>query len=147
VIIREAQRSDLDAILGLLTDDDLGRTRDVAVVDATYERAFADITADPRTHLIVADDDGCVIGCFQLNFIPGLGRHGGERAQIEAVRIRSDRRGNGLGRELMTWAIERARDRGCHLVQLTSDKSRHDAHRFYESLGFVASHEGMKLAL
>lgn len=84
---------------------------------------------------------------MQITYIPGLGRHGAERAQFEAVRVRSDRRGQGLGQQFMTWAIEQARKRGCALVQLTSDKSRIDAHRFYARLGFVASHEGMKLIL
>ncbi|MER5454306.1 GNAT family N-acetyltransferase [Micromonospora sp. NPDC002389] len=147
VFFREAVRADLPAVLDLLADDVLGRTRDVGEVDATYEKAFADINADPRNHLVVAEGEGEVLGCMQLTFIPGLGRHGTERLLIEAVRIRSDQRGRGVGRLMMTWAIDRARQRGCGLVQLTSDKSRHDAHRFYLSLGFVPSHEGMKLSL
>jgi GNAT superfamily N-acetyltransferase len=97
--------------------------------------------------LIVADDGGEVVACMQITYIPGLGRHGAERSLIEAVRVRADRRGRGVGARLVTWAIERARERGCALVQLTTDKSRVDAHRFYARLGFVASHEGMKLAL
>ncbi|MFI6132433.1 GNAT family N-acetyltransferase [Micromonospora sp. NPDC051141] len=147
VIFREAVRADLPDVLALLADDVLGRTRDRPEVDAAYERAFADLDADPRNHLIVADDGGEVVGCFQLTYIPGLGRHGAERALIEAVRVRSDRRGRGLGRSMMRWAIDRARERGCALAQLTTDKRRADAHRFYRDLGFVASHEGMKLAL
>ncbi|GAA0373207.1 GNAT family N-acetyltransferase [Micromonospora gifhornensis] len=147
VIFRAAIRADLPAVLDLLADDMLGRTRDVGEVDATYEKAFADITADPRNHLVVAEAGGEVVGCMQLTYIPGLGRHGAERQLIESVRVRSDRRGQGLGRLMMTWAIDQARQRGCGLVQLTTDKSRHDAHRFYLGLGFVASHEGMKLSL
>ncbi|MFC0508739.1 GNAT family N-acetyltransferase [Micromonospora costi] len=147
VIFREAVRADLPAILTLLADDVLGRSRDVTTVDEAYEKAFADVTTDPRNHLIVADEGGDVVGCLQITYIPGLGRHGAERSLIEAVRIRSDRRGQGLGRQLMTWAIDQARQRGCALVQLTTDKSRQDAHRFYRNLGFVASHEGMKLPL
>ncbi|WFE39142.1 GNAT family N-acetyltransferase [Micromonospora sp. WMMD998] len=147
VIFREAVRADLPAVLALLADDVLGRTRDLPEVDAAYERAFADLDADPRNHLIVADDGGELVGCLQITYIPGLGRHGAERSLIEAVRVRSDRRGRGLGRAMMRWAIDRARERGCALVQLTTDKRRADAHRFYVGLGFAASHEGMKLAL
>ncbi|WP_410812355.1 GNAT family N-acetyltransferase [Micromonospora sp. 067-2] len=147
VIYREAARQDLPALLALLADDVLGKARDVTEVDDAYERAFAAITADPRNQLIVAEQDDELVGCLQITYIPGLGRHGSERSLIESVRVRSDRRGQGLGRDLMTWAIEQARQRGCALVQLTTDKSRHDAHRFYLGLGFVASHEGMKLPL
>lgn len=147
MIFREAVHADLPATVALLADDALGSAREFPVVDEAYERAFADIDADPRNYVIVADDAGEVVGCMQITYIPGLGRHGAERSLIEAVRVRSDRRGQGLGGELMTWAVEQARKRGCALVQLTSDKSRADAHRFYRRLGFVASHEGMKLIL
>ncbi|MFF0233334.1 GNAT family N-acetyltransferase [Micromonospora sp. NPDC005254] len=147
MIFREAVRADLPAVISLLADDVLGKTRDFTEVDEAYERAFADISADPRNQLIVAEQGGDLVGCLQITYIPGLGRHGAERSLIEAVRVRSDRRGQGLGRELMTWAIDQARHRGCALVQLTTDKSRADAHRFYLGLGFVASHEGMKLPL
>src|SRR5262245_36251130 len=147
MLFRGATRSDLPAIITLLADDVLGKARDFTEVDEEYERAFAAIDADPRNRLVVADDDGEIIGCFQITYIPGLGRHGAERSLIEAVRVRSDRRGHGIGAQMMRWAIDHARERGCALVQLTTDKSRHDAHRFYERLGFVASHEGMKLSL
>ncbi|MTK01701.1 GNAT family N-acetyltransferase [Micromonospora sp. CP22] len=147
VIFRDAVRADLPAILDLLADDMLGRTRDVGEVDARYEKAFAEITADPRNQLVVAEAGGELLGCMQLTYIPGLGRHGTERQLIESVRVRSDQRGRGLGRQMMTWAIDQARQHGCGLVQLTTDKARHDAHRFYLGLGFVASHEGMKLSL
>ncbi|MEU8261240.1 GNAT family N-acetyltransferase [Micromonospora sp. NPDC048999] len=147
VIFREAVRADLPAIIALLADDVLGKARDFTEVDDAYEKAFADIAADPRNHLVVAELGGELVGCMQITYIPGLGRHGAERSLIEAVRVRSDLRGRGLGREMMTWAIDRARERGCALMQLTTDKTRTDAHRFYRNLGFVASHEGMKLAL
>lgn len=147
VIFREAVRADLPTLIALLADDVLGKARDFTEVDEAYERAFADITADPRNQQIVADRGGEVVGCLQITYIPGLGRHGAERALIESVRVRSDLRGQGLGRLMMVWAIDRARQRDCALVQLTTDKSRADAHRFYRTLGFVASHEGMKLPL
>ncbi|MFC8618680.1 GNAT family N-acetyltransferase [Micromonospora purpureochromogenes] len=147
VIFREAVRADLPAVIALLADDVLGKARDFTEVDEAYERAFADISADPRNHLIVADEAGELVGCMQITYIPGLGRHGAERSLIESVRVRSDLRGRGLGRRMMEWAVDQARQRGCALVQLTTDKTRADAHRFYRSLGFVASHEGMKLPL
>ncbi len=147
VIFREATRADLPTVLDLLADDRLGRTREVGQVDARYEQAFAEITADPRNQFVVAEAGGEVLGCMQLTYIPGLSRHGAERQLIESVRVRSDQRGRGLGRQLMAWAVDQARARGCALVQLTTDKSRHEAHRFYLGLGFVASHEGMKLPL
>ncbi|MBG6103062.1 MULTISPECIES: GNAT family N-acetyltransferase [Micromonospora] len=147
VIYREAVRADLPAVIALLADDVLGKARDFTEVDEAYERAFAAIDADPRNQLIVAERAGELVGCLQITYIPGLGRHGSERSLIESVRVRSDQRGRGLGRDLMTWAVEQARQRGCALVQLTTDKTREDAHRFYLGLGFVASHEGMKLAL
>ncbi|HEX2771055.1 MAG TPA: GNAT family N-acetyltransferase [Micromonosporaceae bacterium] len=149
VIFREARRTDVPAIVALLADDPLGGGREAVGedVDAAYWRAFDAIDADERNALIVADHDGEVVGTIQLTFIPGLSRHGAERAQIEGVRVRADQRGSGLGRQMIEWAIDQARERGCRLVQLTTDKSRTDAHRFYASLGFVASHEGMKISL
>ncbi|WP_433118945.1 N-acetyltransferase family protein [Micromonospora sp. CA-246542] len=147
MIFREAVRADLPTVIALLADDVLGKARDFTQVDEAYERAFADISADPRNFLIVAEQDGELVGCLQITYIPGLGRHGAERSLIESVRVRSDRRGQGLGRQMMAWVIDQARQRGCALVQLTTDKSRADAHRFYLSLGFRASHEGMKLPL
>ncbi|MBO4209482.1 GNAT family N-acetyltransferase [Micromonospora echinofusca] len=149
VAFREARQSDVPAIVALLADDRLGAGREVVGedVDAAYWAAFDAIDADPRNVLVVADVDGDVVGTMQLTFIPSLTRRGGERAQIEGVRVRADRRGSGLGRTMITWAVDRARERGCGLVQLTTDKSRADALRFYSSLGFEASHEGMKLAL
>ncbi|MCX5313831.1 GNAT family N-acetyltransferase [Streptomyces sp. NBC_00154] len=147
MILRTATRADLPAVLALLADEN--RVVDPAsdVVDDAYEKAFADIESDPRNEILVLMDGDTVLGCLQATYIPGLGKRGEERALIEAVRIRADRRGDGLGRELMKQAVDRARLRGCALVQLTSNKRRADAHRFYETLGFDRSHEGFKLAL
>jgi len=148
--LRRATVDDVRAIVELLAADQLGATRDGADDDEQlepYRRAFEAIDADPAHLLVVAESNGEVVGTLQLSFLPGLARHGALRAQIEAVRVRSDRRSSGLGGELMTWAIDEARRRGCALVQLTSDKRRTDAHRFYTRLGFVPSHEGFKLAL
>jgi GNAT superfamily N-acetyltransferase len=149
ISFRVATRADVPAILALLADDGLGAAREVpgADVDAAYLRAFDAIDADPRNELIVADDDGTVVGTCQLTFTASLSRRGAERMTIEAVRVSSARRGGGIGRCMMVRALARARDRGCRLAQLTTDKRRADAHRFYASLGFTASHEGMKLPL
>ncbi|WP_155372640.1 GNAT family N-acetyltransferase [Catellatospora vulcania] len=148
MIFRTAVRADLPAILALLADEDRVADPATMVVDATYERAFAAVDADPRNEMLVlVEDDGTVVGCVQATYIPGLGRRGEERALLEAVRIRADRRGAGLGRDLIGRAVARARDRGCTLVQLTSNKRRTEAHRFYASLGFERSHDGFKLAL
>ncbi|MFL6054318.1 MAG: GNAT family N-acetyltransferase [Actinoallomurus sp.] len=145
VIFRSATEDDVPAIVALLADDAIGAGRE-GDVDA-YWAAFAEVEADPRNHLIVADIDGEVAGTLQLTYIPGLSRMGTERAQIEAVRVSGAHRGRGLGHQMIEWAIDEARRRGCGLVQLTSDKRRGDAIRFYESLGFTATHEGMKLPL
>ncbi|GAA0278873.1 GNAT family N-acetyltransferase [Streptomyces polychromogenes] len=147
MIFRAATRRDLPAVLALLADEERVTDPASVVVGEAYERAFADIEADPRNEVLVLDDGEAVIGSLQLTYVPGLGQGGRERALVEAVRIRADRRGGGLGAELMRLAAERARARGCGLVQLTSDKRREEAHRFYERLGYVRSHEGFKLRL
>ena len=146
---RAASAADLPAIVALLAADELGRGREDArlPLDRRYVSAFAAIQDDPNQLLAVAEADGEVVGCLQLSFIPGLSRLGAWRAQIESVRVAPSMRGQGLGATMIGWAIDEARRRGCALVQLTSDKSRSDARRFYEGLGFVASHEGLKLAL
>ena len=145
--LRRAVRSDVAAIVDLIAADQIGATRDGGDM-APYERAFAAIDADPAHLLVVlADTAGAVAGTLQLTFLPGLARRGALRAQIEAVRVREDLRGRGLGEALIAWAIEEARRRGCGLVQLTSDKRRADAHRFWARLGFTPSHEGFKLRL
>ncbi|MGG8407988.1 N-acetyltransferase family protein [Streptomyces sp. 12297] len=146
--LRPATRADLPAVLALLADEEKVVDPATVVASEAYERAFAAIDTDPRNEMLVLVDDGsAVVGCLQATYIPGLGKGGAERALIEAVRIRADRRGDGLGRTLMAHAITRARSRGCALVQLTSNKQRDDAHRFYAALGFARSHEGFKLPL
>jgi ribosomal protein S18 acetylase RimI-like enzyme len=148
-LLRQATAEDLPSIVGLLADDDLGRTREDArlPLDPRYLAAFAAMERDPNQRLVVADQDGRVVGCLQLTFIPGLSRLGMWRGQIESVRVASSERGSGLGRMMFEWAIDECRARGCGLVQLTTDKTRGGARSFYEALGFVASHEGMKLVL
>ncbi len=148
--IREAARADVPHVVALLADDDLGRRRETVEgpLDERYWAAFAAIDADPHHRLVVLEaDEGRVAGCLQLSFLPYLTFRGGWRAQIEAVRVASDHRGAGLGRRLFAWAIEEARRRGCHLVQLTTNVERPDALAFYESLGFEATHQGLKLYL
>jgi len=150
VTLRAARQEDLPALVSLIAADQLGATRD-GVRDAAdlaaYTAAFEAIDADPAHILVVAELAGEIVGTMQLSFLPGLARRGALRAQIEAVRVADSSRGSGLGAGMIGWAIDEARRRGCALVQLTTDKSRLDAHRFYQRLGFVASHEGMKLAL
>lgn len=148
-IFRDATADDLPAIIAMLMDDALGKLREDAStpLDPAYLAAFEAIDRDPNQHLVVADRDGVVVGTCQLTFLPGLSHRGMWRGQIEAVRIAASERGSGLGKAMMAWALDQCRARGCRQVQLTTDKRRHDAHRFYERLGFVASHEGMKLAL
>ena len=133
----------------MLADDALGakRERFETPLPATYLAAFAEIDRDANNELVVACLGEAVVGVLQLTFIPYLTHQGSRRALIEGVRVASAHRGTGLGTRLFEWAIERARERGCRMVQLTTDKSRPDAKRFYEALGFVASHEGMKLVL
>jgi GNAT superfamily N-acetyltransferase len=148
---RLAGRADVPAVLALLADDEITRGRGFGTVpeevDAATWAAFEAIDADPSNELIVADDAGEVVATCQLTFTPGLSRGGAWRMTIEAVRVRADRRGGGIGRDLMAYAITRARERGCRIAQLTTDKQRTEAHRFYAGLGFTASHEGMKLNL
>ena len=146
VLLRDARREDVPEIVALLADDLLGAGREGPADDA-YFAAFEQIEADPRSRLLVAERDGRVVGTLQLTMLRGLSRHGMLRGQIEAVRVAADQRGQRLGRQMIEWAIEVAKGQGCGLLQLTSDKQRHDALRFYESLGFTASHEGLKLPL
>jgi GNAT superfamily N-acetyltransferase len=147
VVFRQAREEDLAAIVALLVDDELGAQREAVADLQPYQEAFARIEADPNQLLVVMERDGEVIGTQQLTFIPGLSFQGAVRAQIEAVRVRTDLRGSGLGTRLIEWAIEEARRRGCYLVQLSSNNVRLDAHRFYTRLGFEASHTGFKLKL
>lgn len=147
--MRPATRADLPAIIRMLADDPLGGTREDASdpPNTAYTDAFEAIDRDPNQLLAVGERDGAVVACLQISFIPGLSRLGLWRGQIESVRVAAGARGDGLGQTLFEWAIEECRRRGCGLVQLTSDKTRPDALRFYARLGFVASHEGFKLAL
>jgi GNAT superfamily N-acetyltransferase len=148
LLARRASRADLPRLLELLADDDLGRNREaVGSSDPVYAQAFDAIERDANQLLLVAELDGRLIGMLQLSFIPGLSRRGAWRANIEAVRVDSSLRSRGVGGWLIARALDEARRRGCTMAQLTSDKRRQQAHAFYGRLGFVASHEGFKLAL
>lgn len=149
VIVRPAARSDVPAIVRLLADDGLGAQREIVAdpVAAVYLQAFDEISEQAGNDLIVAVIDDQVIGCLQLTIIAGLSRRGVRRAQIDSVRVSSNHRGERVGEQLMLEALTRARAAGCGLVQLTSDVSRLDARRFYERLGFKATHIGMKMSL
>ncbi|MDM5225971.1 GNAT family N-acetyltransferase [Cytobacillus sp. NJ13] len=144
---RKANEDDLPAIVRLLADDELGAEREKyeEPLPDCYYKAFAEIEAQAGNQIILAIDGQTVIGCLQLTIIPGLARQGMKRAQIEGVRVDHCSRGNGVGEALFKEAIAIAKSQGCGLVQLTTDKQRNDAHRFYNKLGFLASHEGMKL--
>jgi len=147
LIIRAATRADLPALISLLSDDTLGTRREAGAEDSRYGSAFDAISADPHQHLLVAQLDREVVGMLQVTRTPGLSRAGAWRATIESVRIRADLRGQGHGAALMKAAIGLAKEHGCRLVLLTTDVRRVDARRFYERLGFNASHLGMKLDL
>lgn len=146
---REATETDLPGIVQLLADDPLGQQREAYALPlpSGYTEAFQSIDTDPNNRLIVAMDNAMLAGVLQLTFIPNLTYQGSWRAQIEGVRVAVDYRSRGVGRALLEWSIEVARQRSCHLVQLTTDRQRPDALRFYESLGFKPSHTGLKLHL
>ena len=146
---RDAVLADLPAIVALLAEDTLGERREdpSLPLDPAYERAFRFITAIPDQRQIVAERGGAVVGTMQLSFIPGMAFRGAWRGQIEAVRVAGNLRGRGIGGEMINWAVEQCRARDCRMVQLTSDKSRDAAHRFYERLGWTRSHEGFKIKL
>ena len=145
--IRRATADDIPAIVEMLLEGTVDPGRESPDDLTPYRRAFADVAADANQLLMVAERNEQVIGTLQLTIIPGLSRAGSSRGLIEAVRVADAARGSGLGTILMEWAIEESRRRGCRLVQLTSDVQRTDAHRFYERLGFTASHVGFKLKL
>ncbi|MCQ4080277.1 GNAT family N-acetyltransferase [Streptomyces sp. RB6PN25] len=147
ITFRRATEADVARIVALLADDSLGAVRESPEDLAPYRAAFKEADEDPRNMIIVAERDGAVIGTAQLTIIAGLSRRAAKRAQIEGVRVAAEARGTGLGSQLIEWCVERSRDEGCTLVQLTSDATRIDAHRFYEKLGFQASHIGFKLPL
>ena len=149
ITLRDARREDVPAIVAMLADDALGVTREVMTepLPASYYAAFDALARDPNNRLLIAEINGEIVGTLQITFIHGLSRQGAKRALLEAVRVASLHRGKGFGEQIVREAVEMARREGCAMVQLTTDKSRKDAHRFYERLGFVASHEGMKLTL
>jgi GNAT superfamily N-acetyltransferase len=149
VSFREAKRDDVPAIVALLADDPLGMTREQPgdELPEGYWTAFEAIERDPNNMLVVAEIDGQIVGTLQLTYIPNLTYTGGERAQIEGVRVSAEQRGQGVGQALIGWVIELARDRGCRVVQLTTDRQRSDAIRFYQKIGFRPSHMGMKFPL
>lgn len=146
---RLATKTDLPAIVKMLADDPLGAKREAFQwpLPASYERAFAIIASDPQQELTVAELGTEIVATFQLSFIQYLSYQGSIRAQIESVRVKSSHQGKGIGNTVFQYAIQRAKDRGAHILQLTTDKKRPDAKRFYEALGFIDSHEGMKLHL
>ena len=149
VAFRTATAADLPAIIALLDDDDLSRGREDASLplDPRYIAALEAISADPNQMQVVADLDGRVVGTMQLSFLAGIAFRGGWRGQIEAVRIARDLRGQGLGGQMIEWAVDRCRERDCAMAQLTSKLDRVDAHRFYERMGWKKSHAGFKLQL
>jgi len=147
LIIRDATRADLPAILELMAQDAMSHTLNAVPLMPEHERALVEIQAHPDHRIVVAELNGEAAGTMQLSYLPGLGGGGRWRAQVEAVRVRRDLRSRGIGRQMMQWAIERARERGCFLVQLTTNQKRIDAQRFYARLGFQPSHVGMKLYL
>jgi GNAT superfamily N-acetyltransferase len=145
--IRPATTDDVSAIVGMLADDPLGAQRESPDDLEPYLAALERLSSDPNQLVVVATREDRVVGTLQLTIVPGLSRRGATRSIIEGVRIHADERGSGLGSRLIEWAIEESRRQNCQLVQLTSDNTRTDAHRFYERLGFTASHVGFKLAL
>jgi GNAT superfamily N-acetyltransferase len=145
--IRPAEAGDVPVIVAMLAEDPLSAQRESPDDLAPYLAALKRLAADPNQHLVVAVREGRVVGTLQLTIIPGLSRRGATRSIVEGVRIHADERGSGLGTQLIEWAIDESRRQDCQLVQLTSDQTRTDAHRFYERLGFTASHLGFKLQL
>lgn len=149
ILFRDATRADVPEIVRLLADDELGaqRERHEDPLPQAYYDAFAALTAQAGNRIVLAESGGKIVGCAQLLFLPGLSLMGMKRAQIEGVRVDSSTRGQGIGEKLIRHCIDLARQEGCGVMQLTTDKSRADAHRFYERLGFTGSHIGMKLKL
>ncbi|GAA3012036.1 GNAT family N-acetyltransferase [Streptomyces fulvorobeus] len=145
--IRPAVLSDIPAIVAMLADDPLGAERESPDDLTPYHTAFQRVTDDPNQHLVVAVRAERVLGTLQLTIVPGLSRRGSTRSIIEGVRIHAEERGSGLGTQMIQWAVDESRRQKCTLVQLTSDVTRTDARRFYERLGFTASHVGFKLTL
>jgi GNAT superfamily N-acetyltransferase len=149
LIFRRATEADVPAIIAMLADDKLGASREALDAESLprYLNAFREIDADANQFLLVATDGTEIVGTLQLTFIAGLSRGGLKRGLIEAVRVASDRRGEKIGEAMIAWVIDKCRRESCGIVQLTTDKSRTDAHRFYDRLGFEASHVGYKMML
>ena len=149
IIFRFARRADLPSIVRMLADDELGsqRERVESPLSESYYSAFEKINNDSNHELLVAERNGEVIGTLHLMFLPSVSFQGGLRAQIESVRVDKRFQSQGIGSQMMKWAMERAKQRGAHVVQLTTHNTRVDAHRFYERLGFKGSHRGMKRSL
>ena len=145
--IRPAVAADVGAIVAMLADDPLGAKRETPDDLAPYVEAFTTMQSDPNQLLVVAELDGVVVATMQITYVPGLSHRGATRAILEGVRVAARTRGTGIGGQLVEWAIAAARERGASVVQCTSDRSRTDAHRFYERLGFEATHVGFKLRL
>ncbi|TYO61619.1 GNAT family N-acetyltransferase [Bradyrhizobium hipponense] len=145
ISIRRARREDVAAIVAMLADDHLGRSREQVEdpLPASYYEAFERIERDSNLQLVVAESEGRVVGCLQLAILPGISSQGGLRGLLEDVRVASDYRSRGIGEQLVQWAIAQAKARGCNLVELLTHASRVDAQRFYKRLGFAASHVGM----
>lgn len=146
---RNATPADLPFIIALIVEDSVIQTGDdpADAAHPDYTNALAEITGDPNEEMIIVDEDGTPVGCFQLSYLPGLMRRGQKRGQIEVVHVAASHRNRGIGGEMMRWAVERCRQNNCSMVQLTSNNKRLDAHRFYERLGFLKSHQGFKLYL
>lgn len=147
IAFRRATSADLPSLVAMLADDPLGAQREKVADISPYERALATIDADPNQLQVVVELDGGIVGMMQLTIIPGLSYQGSSRLLVESVRVHADRRGEGIGAQMMQWAIQYARDHGCRMVELTTNAQRTDAHRFYERLGFVRSHLGFKYVL
>lgn len=144
---RAATADDVPAIVAMLADDHLGAQRESLDNLGPYLAALTQITADPRLMQVICERDGAIVGTMQISITPGLSHKGASRATIEGVRVAADMRGGGIGRQMILWAIDYARDHDCSMVELTTNKTRDDAHRFYERLGFEQSHFGYKLKL
>ena len=147
ISIRRARREDVDEIVAMLADDALGRAREriETPLPDSYFQAFERLDADPNIKLVVAEEEGAVVGCLQLCILPGLSSQGASRGLIEDVRVGARRRSRGIGEQLVRWAVDEARAQGCKLVELLTHHTRVDAHRFYERLGFSRSHVGMTI--
>ena len=149
LLFRKATEEDLPEVLGMIANDQLGMTREKfeLPLPMSYVKAFHIITKDANQEITVCELDNEIVGTFQLSYIQYLTYQGGMRVLVEAVRVKNSQRGKGIGRQMFEYIIDRAREKGAHMVQLTSNKKRTESLKFYESLGFEGSHEGYKLHL